>query len=380
MSEKTEKPTAKKLADARKKGQVAKSAEITSGAQLAVLLGYFLFEGAHLLQAFEALVDVSIAVVNDDFAAATARWMRALGAALIRFTLGMAALVIATTVVAAIAQIGPLLAVDAIKPSLDKINPLANFKQMFSLKSLFEFAKSLFKVGVLSAIFFYLIRQYAPSLQFLPLCSVECGLAVSTQLLYWMWAALIGFYVVFGIADFAFQRYNTTKQLMMSLEDIKQEFKNSEGNPEIKHKRREIHREVQSGSLAANVAKSTVVVRNPTHVAVCLYYRRDETPLPEVIEIGRDEMALHIAALAERERVPVVENVPLARALASRLGVGQRIPPDLFEAVAHVLRVAMQLPYDDGDDDSDDDGCGRDDGGRVARDERAHSSRNDANG
>ncbi|KVD74122.1 secretion system apparatus protein SsaU [Burkholderia sp. ABCPW 14] len=370
MSEKTEKPTTKKLADARKKGQVAKSVEITSGVQLAVLLGYFLFEGAHLLQAFEALVDVSIAVVNDDFAAASARWTRALGAVLIRFTLGMAALVIAMTAVAAIAQIGPLLAVEALKLSLDKINPLANLKQMFSLKSLFEFAKSLFKVSVLSAIFVYLIRQYAPSLQFLPLCSIECGLAVSTQLLYWMWAALIGFYVVFGIADFAFQRYNTTKQLMMSLEDIKQEFKNSEGNPEIKHKRREIHREVQSGSLAANVAKSTVVVRNPTHVAVCLYYRRDETPLPEVLEIGRDRMALHIVALAERERVPVVENVPLARALANRLDVGQRIPPDLFEPVAHILRVAMQLRYDeDGVRDEDHDEHAQDDGARPSRDD-----------
>ncbi|RKT98834.1 EscU/YscU/HrcU family type III secretion system export apparatus switch protein [Burkholderia sp. Nafp2/4-1b] len=346
MSEKTEKPTARRIAEARKKGQVAKSTEITSGAQLTVLLGYFLFEGVHLLHAFQMLVNVSIESVNDDFTAAITHWVRAFGAVLIRFTIGMAMLVIASTVVAVIAQIGPLFAIEALKPSFNKINPLSNFKQMFSLKGLFEFVKSLFKVGALSAIFFYLIRQYAPSLQFLSLFSIESGLAVSTQLLYWMWAALIAFYVVFGIADFAFQCYNTRKQLMMSPEDIKQEFKNSEGDPEIKHRRREIHREVHSGSLAANVAKSTVVVRNPTHVAVCVYYRRGETPLPEVVEIGHDKLALHIVALAERANVPVVENVLLARALAGRLQVGQRIPPDLFEAVAHVLRVAMELHYD----------------------------------
>lgn len=92
-----------------------------------------------------------------------------------------------------------------------------------------------------------------------------------------MWAVLIGFYVMVGIADFAFQRYNTNQQLMMSLEDIKQEYKNAEGDPHMKQKRKEAHREVQSGSLAANVAKSTAVVRNPTHIAVCLYFKPGET-------------------------------------------------------------------------------------------------------
>ncbi|WDD90591.1 EscU/YscU/HrcU family type III secretion system export apparatus switch protein (plasmid) [Burkholderia sp. FERM BP-3421] len=353
MSEKTEQPTAKKRADARRKGQVAKSAEITSGAQLAVLLGYFLFEGPRLMQAFEALARASIDVVNDDLVTALDRWLGVLGAVVARFVIGLALVVIGVTVIAVVAQIGPLLAPEALKPSADKINPIANAKQMFSMKSLFEFAKSLFKVGVLSIIFYYLIREYAPSLQFLPLCSVECGFAVSVRLLYWMWAALIGFYVLFGLADFAFQRYNTTKQLMMSIEDIKQEFKNSEGNPELKHKRKEIHREVQSGSLASNVAKSTVVVRNPTHVAVCLYYDPVAAPLPEVVETGRGKRALHIVALAERAGVPVVENVPVARALAARLAVGQVIPPDLFDPVAHILRLVMHLDYEPDHDDDD---------------------------
>ncbi|KVX89289.1 EscU/YscU/HrcU family type III secretion system export apparatus switch protein [Burkholderia ubonensis] len=352
MSEKTEQPTAKKRTDARRKGQVAKSTEITSGAQLAVLLGYFLFEGPHLMQAFETLTNASITVVNDDPVTALGSWLGVLGAVFARFVLGIALVIIGVTVIAVVAQIGPLLAPEALKPSADKINPIANAKQMFSMKSLFEFAKSLSKVGILSIIFYYLIRQYTPSLQYLPLCSVDCGFVVGVRLLYWMWAALIGFYVLFGIADFAFQRYNTTKQLMMSIEDIKQEYKNSEGNPELKHKRKEIHREVQSGSLAANVAKSTVVIRNPTHVAVCLYYDAVSAPLPEVIETGRGKRALHIVALAERAGVPIVENVPVARALATRIPIGQTIPPDLFEPVAHILRLVMHLDYEP-DQDND---------------------------
>lgn len=347
MSEKTEKPTDKKIKDARKKGQVAKSIEITSGLQLAAVLVYFTFEGPHLLQSFEAMTQVAINVIHDDIVTALQQISRVFAAMVMRFVVGIAVLVIFITVVAIMGQTGPMIATEAVKPSLDKINPLANFKQMFSMKSLFELSKSLLKVLLLSLIFIYLIRQYGPSIQFLSLCDVSCGMRVSTQLLYWMWAALIGFYVIFGIADFSFQHYNTTKQLMMSMEDIKQEFKNLEGNQEVKQKRKEVHREIQSGSLAANVSKSTVVVRNPTHIAVCLYYKEGETPLPQVLEIGHDEVALHIVRLAERKGIPVVENINVARSLASQVKIGSVIPAELFEPVAAMLRIAMKLHYDD---------------------------------
>lgn len=346
MSEKTEKPTEKKVRDARKKGQVAKSAEVTSGVQLAALLGYFTFEGRALMHGFESIINVSITVIPLDLSTGLNQLLGVFFGLILRFILGIAVLVIVMTVLAIVLQIGPLIAPEALKPSMKKMNPLANLKQMFSVRNLFELGKSLFKVILLSLIFFYLIRQYAPSIQFLPLHAVTSGLVVSTRLLYIMWSALVGFYVFFGLADFAFQRYNINKQLMMSIEDIKQEYKNSEGNPEMKHKRKEVHRTVQSGSLAANVAKSTAVVRNPTHLAVCLYYRPGETPLPQVLEIGRDELALHIVALAEKAGIPVVENIPLARTLAAQTEVGRAISPHLFEPVAHILRLAMKLEYD----------------------------------
>ncbi|MGF6401585.1 type III secretion protein U [Pseudomonas frederiksbergensis] len=346
MSEKTEQPTAKKIREARAKGQVAKSMEVTSGVQLAVMLGYFIFEGDYLLDSCTLLIDTTINTINRDLASAIKQVGELLASIVVRVAGGIAAILIAMTIVAVIVQTGPLLASEALKPSLERLSPLANAKQMFSMHSLFEFSKSIAKVGVLSLIFFYLIRQYAPSIQFLPLCSVACGLEVSIQLLYWMWAVLIGFYVIVGTADAAFQRYNTNQQLMMSLEDIKQEYKNAEGDPQMKQKRKETHREVQSGSLAANVSKSTVVVRNPTHIAVCLYFKPGETPLPKVIEIGHDHVALNIIALAEKAGIPVVENILTARALAAQCDVGRYIPAELFEPVAHILRIAMKLDYE----------------------------------
>ncbi|MBK5415427.1 EscU/YscU/HrcU family type III secretion system export apparatus switch protein [Pseudomonas sp. TH31] len=346
MSEKTEQPTPKKIRDARAKGQVAKSMEVTSGMQLAVMLGYFIFEGDFLFDSFTLLIDTTLNTINQDLASATKQLSELFVGIFVRIMGSIAVIIIVMTLAAVVVQIGPLLAPEAIKPSLERLSPLTNAKQMFSLHSLFEFGKSLAKVGVLSLIFFYLIRQYAPSIQFLPLSSVSCGLEVSTLLLYWMWAVLIGFYVIVGIADAAFQQYNTNKQLMMSLEDIKQEYKNAEGDPQMKHKRKEIHREVQSGSLATNVAKSTAVVRNPTHIAVCLYFKPGETPLPKVIEIGHDHVALNIVALAEKAGIPVVESIPTARALAAQCDVGQYIPAELFEPVAHILRIAMKLDYE----------------------------------
>jgi type III secretion protein U len=346
MSEKTEQPTQKRIRDARQKGQVAKSVEISSGVQLAVLLGYFYFQGPALEQSLQSLVEVTIQVVNQDIAHAMNQIIIVFLDILLQYMGGIALLVIASTILAIQAQIGPLLALESMKPSLDKINPLANLKQLVSMKSLFEFAKSVFKVLVLSMVFIYLIRQYASSLQFLPLCGARCGIDVTSLLLFWMWAVLVGFYVVFGIADFAFQRRTIMKQLMMSKEDIKQEFKDSEGNPEIKHKRKEAHREVQSGSLAKNVAKSSVVVRNPTHLAICLYYQNGETPLPQVLEKGEDALALHIVRLAEKSGVPVVEHVPVARALMAEVEVGEYIPSSLFEPVAHILRMVLELDYE----------------------------------
>lgn len=349
MSEKTEKPTPKKVREARNKGQVAKSMEITSGLQLAAILGYFLFEGPHLLQALKVLIDVSIEVTNYSIEPAIDRILSTFVGLSLRFLGSIAALIIAITVISILSQIGPLLASEALKPSLEKVNPLSNAKQMFSIHSLFELTKSIFKVLILSLICYYLIKTYTPSIQHLPLCDIDCGMKTATRLMFWMLAVLLGFYAIFGIADLAFQSYNTNKKLMMSMEDIKQEFKNTEGNAEIKSKRKEMHREIQSGSLASNVGKSTMVVRNPTHIAVCIYYQQDKTPLPQVLEVGHDRMAQHIVRIAEKAGIPVVENIEIARALAEQVAPGSYIPSFLFEPVAHLLRIAMNLNYENKD-------------------------------
>ncbi|MEG3130494.1 EscU/YscU/HrcU family type III secretion system export apparatus switch protein [Pantoea cypripedii] len=354
MAEKTEKPTHKKIRDSRKKGQVAVSKEVTSGMLLVMILGYFSLEGPALWRALQNMHEVAISAVNQSINFGLGQIMGAFVSLMLRFMGGLGVLLVVTAIFTIMGQIGPLIANEAIKPSFKKLNVVSNAKNMVSKKNLFEFVKSLAKVLVLSLIFFLLLTKHTPSLQFLPLHPITTGLEVCLHLFFWMLISVIGFYVVIGIVDLAFQKYDNTKKMMMSLEEIKQENKNSEGNPEIKQKRKEIHREIQSGSLDANVKKSTAVVRNPTHIAVCLYYEPGVTPLPQVIEMGRDKRALHIVKLAEKAGVPVIENIPVARGLANGTEVGGYIPSELFEPVAHILRLAMNLDYEEEEDDDED--------------------------
>jgi type III secretion protein U len=347
MSEKSQPATPKKIKDEREKGRVAKSADLAVCMQLGVVLAWLTFEGPALYQAMEALVSRMLLVLRDPVDDAVRGMLGPSLLLLVRFAGGLAVLLIVTTWLAMVLQVGVLVAPEVIRPKYERIDPVAKAKQLFSMQSLFEFGKSLVKVGVLGMVFFYLIRQYTPSLTALPQCGPACGIALTAKLLFWLMAVLVVAYVVFGGLDFAYQKYQLLKQLRMSHDEIKRESKEVEGNRDIKNKRRDIHREtIESGSLSANVKRSTAVVRNPTHIAICLRYVPGETPVPLVIEKGRNERARTIVRLAQREGVPVVEHVPVARRLMSDVALDAPIPPDLFDAVAAILRLALDLPYE----------------------------------
>ncbi|PHV11487.1 EscU/YscU/HrcU family type III secretion system export apparatus switch protein [Chitinimonas sp. BJB300] len=348
MSEKTEQPTSKRLRDARQRGQVVKSQEINATVQLGLILLWLMVEGPSLQAALGGSLDTAILVCTQPLGDALAQLTNQLAAIIIRFVFGLAGLLVVSLTLTSMLQVGFLVAPEALQPSADRINPLNNLKQMVSLHSLFELAKMVLKVSVLGLTFAYLINRYAPSFSHLPQAGLTAGFAVCVQLAQWMWAVLLIATAVFAVADYGMQYYQLRRQLMMSHEDIKQEYKDSEGNPEIKQRRRELQREVQSGSLAGKVSGASVVVRNPTHIAVCLSYVPDETPLPVVLDYGRDARALQIVALAEKFGIPVVENVPLARALIASTEPGDYVPEPLFEAVAQVLRLIQeQMEADD---------------------------------
>jgi len=342
-SEKTEKPTPKKIREARKKGQVAKSVELPIGCQLAVILFFLHSQGEKLMSGILQLITIAINATLYSVEEGMRLFLLAFVDVLMQSLMLLGGILIAVTLISIMVQVGFLIASEALTPKADKLNIVSNLKQMFAIKNIVEFIKSLVKMLVIGIVFFYLLKQYGGSMQFLPYLSITDGMAFIYQLIYWLWGALVVCYLLFFIADYAFQKQQIMKQLMMSKEEIKQEFKDSEGNQEIKGHRRALHQEIQSGSLAANVKKSSVIVRNPTHVAVGIYYEQGITPLPQVVVKGVDNMAKHIVELAEKNNVPVVEDITLARTLLAEVEIEHYIPGHLFEPVAELLWLIRQM-------------------------------------
>ncbi|MGL5968931.1 MAG: EscU/YscU/HrcU family type III secretion system export apparatus switch protein [Kluyvera sp.] len=346
MSEKTEQPTSKRLRDARQKGQVAKSADATSAFQLATIALIFVFCGQGWLEEIKQLLDETLRVVvgisSENIARITQLWGYEFAIILVI----IAAPLIVVTMLVQAAQVGLVISLEVFANAGNKLNIVNNLKQMFSVKNLFELVKSLIKIVLIGIIFYAVLKDQFSSFQYLSVCGTDCALPLLSHLCFMLFLGLLVGYVFFAAIDYTFQRRTLMKQLMMTKEEIKQEYKDSEGNVEIKQRRREVHRELQNDSMQKKVRKSTVVIKNPTHLSICLWFDAQHCPLPRVIEKAQDEQARKINAFAEREGIPVVENIPLARRLMSEIAVGEFITEEFFEPVAEILRIVMNIPYD----------------------------------
>ncbi|ACQ68789.1 EscU/YscU/HrcU family type III secretion system export apparatus switch protein [Candidatus Williamhamiltonella defendens] len=351
MPEKNEKPTEKRIKESREKGEVIKSVEITSGTQLAIILIYFSLVGPNLVNLMGLLITSSIKKLDKPIGIAVLDLTSEIASVFLQIMGVLGGGLALATILVVMSQVGPLLAIKAIGFKGQHINPISNFKNLVSLRSLFEICKSLFKVILVSLIFAYLLREYAPTFGYLSYCGTHCAFPIFGTLMQWLLGSLLACYVIFGILDYSFQHYNTMKKMKMSREEIKREYKDTDGDPEIKSKRRELQQEIQSGSLSNKVKGSTAVIKNPTHFAVCLFYHPEEAPLPIVLEKGKGTRAQTIIKLAEKFDVPVVENVRLAQMLHNEVNCDEIIPEHLFEPVAAILRFVLNLEYQ-ADDES----------------------------
>lgn len=341
--EKTELPTPKKIRDARKKGQVAKSVDVVSSALILALIAvlftfsdyYMLHISALLLlpselayQGFQdALLDVAIAIAKEM-------------AYLLTPILIVSALII---IMSNIGQFGLLFSSEPVKPEIKKINPVEGAKRIFSLNSLIELIKSILKVSLLSCIIWVTLRNNLNTLLQIPNCGLECVPTITGVLVkQLMIASSVGF-IIIAVADYAYQKFNHTKQQKMTKDEVKREYKEMEGSPEIKSKRRQFHQELQASNQRDNVKRLNVLITNPTHIAIGLYYKKNETPLPMIILKETDVVAKRMIAIAHEEGIPVMQQVPLARALYADGQLNQYIPGDLIEPTAEILRWISSL-------------------------------------
>ena len=341
-ADKTEKPTPKRLKKARQEGQIAKSAEFAVWLQ--VLVATFVLEFTVVQTGRSAMTmmdELGSVAENPEPGAALA--MFGTGFAMtVRAVLPLALVMVFVGVASTFAQVGPVLATKAIQPKLSKLNPINGFKRMFKPQGLWQGAKSALKLLLLTAIAWNPVMSISQTLVETgrPPIGVVASSVASTGLSMVRAVAFVG--LVLAVIDYAVQRQQTMKSLKMSKNEIKDEGKQSEGDPMVKGQIRRKMAEMSRNRMISSVAEASVVVVNPTHVAVALKYEPG-SPAPVVVAKGKGAFAGRIRAEAEKHYVPIVRDVVLARTLEKTVKVDQMIPADLFEAVALLLAYVITI-------------------------------------
>lgn len=343
MSEKTEYPTAKKLRKAREDGQVAHSKDFTQTALILALFGYLLADAERLFESLAGMILLPVGVLGMNFEDAANVAITTLAKDAVWLLLPFLLIVIGLGLFVEMLQTGMNISFKAMLPSGKKLNVLNNAKNMVSVKNLVEFLKSNLKIAFLSALIYLVVRDALPTLMTLPGAGIAgVGQAVG-MLLKTMIVNVAVAYTVIALADFAWQRFQHTKGLMMSKDEVKQEYKEAEGDPHIKHQRKHLHQEMLQQGAVQNTRKAQVVVTNPTHLAIAIQYDKEKTPLPVVVAKGEGWLAERMIAAAREEGIPVLQNIPLAHALMNTAPLDQYIPSELIEPVAEVLRLIQDM-------------------------------------
>lgn len=343
MSEKTEYPTSTKLRKAREDGQVAHSKDFTQTALILALFGYMLSDADGLIKAFSEMMVLPVNVLSMNFEDAVNVVATKLFRDAVRIMMPFLLIVIGLGLFIELLQTGMLFSFKAMMPSAKKLNVITNIKNVFAIKNLMEFLKSNIKIVFLSALLYIVLKDALPTLLTLPQAGLA-GVGVAVGILLKVLISNVAVaYTVLALADFAWQRHQHVKGLMMSIDEVKQEYKEAEGDQHIKQQRKHLHQEMMQEGAVHSARKASVLVTNPTHLAIAIYYDKDTTSLPIVLGKGEGTLAARMVVAARESGVPVLQNIPLAHALMDTAQLDQYIPSELIEAVAQVLRLVQEL-------------------------------------
>lgn len=343
--EKTEPATQKKLTDARKEGKVARSKELSSAFGLIVLflcLKIFVsYVGEKFLGVFDLIYgNMSDFVKINEGSMSAGAASTLISEVILQMLLIMLPFLLfgfAVALLISAVQVGWTVSAKPMKPELSKFNPINGFKRIFSKDSVFELVKSIFKVGIIIYIAYTAVRDNESKLFVLYDISLKQAVALVGNFVIDVGFKISLVYLVIGIADFAYQKFKFKDDMKMTKQEVKDEYKNTEGDPQIKGRQRRKMQEVSQKRMMQDVPKADVVITNPTHLAVAIQYDAETSPAPVVIAKGADFVAQKIKEVAKDNQIKIVENKPLARMLYANVDIGSQIPPELYQAVAEVL-------------------------------------------
>lgn len=345
-STKTEDPTQKRMDDAHEKGQIATSREINHLMMIAAGgLCVYLF-APDALRAMYAIGSHFIATPHAiDIDGSGAALLGSIAFALAGVLTPIFVVLIVVAIASGMVQSGPMIAGELIKPKFEKISPLKGLKRQFSLRALVEFAKGLIKIAVIAAIAWYVLYPDMLSIERFADQDVSQLLGVFERYTLLLAMIVVAVMVVVAALDYLYQRLSHWQGLRMSREELREEFKQTEGDPMIRGRLKQIRLERARRRMMQDVPKATVVIANPVHFAVALLYEQPAMAAPRVVAKGADLVAHRIRAVAAEHGVPVIENPPLARALFASTEIDREIPPEHYRAVAEVIGYVMKLRH-----------------------------------
>ncbi len=350
-AEKTEEPTAKKLDDARKEGQVAKSQEVATAFSLLslfiILRLAYPFIGKSFVNIFERVYNNIPNVARTyDGRLPLAYLASIVNNALLTMLLITAPFLIVGFLIAFICdlvQVGFKPTSKPLQPKLSKLNPISGMKKIFSARKLFELGKSILKLAVMAVVIYSFFIGRTESLFLLYDMPLKQAIGLMGNLIISLGLRIAAAYMVIAFIDLIYQRRKFRKDMMMTKKEVKDEYKNSEGDPQVKGAQKRRMMEASRRRMMQQLPQADVVITNPTHYAVAIKYDAEEADAPVVVAKGADYLAQKIKETARENNVEIVENKPLARMLYANVEVGEMVPPELYKAVAEVLAYVYHL-------------------------------------
>ena len=350
MAEKTERATPKKLRDARKKGQVAKSQDFPSAFTFITSIAATLFMTTYL---FNQLAGFMVAIFRSiggtlDF---SSKIPGMIGASLMVILESSVPIAVVTSMVGLLVSflvVGPVFSSEVLKIDLKRLNPVTNIKNMFKLKTWIELLKSILKITVAMILIYSVLYTSIPEIiATAGLPAIGAAEVFSTFLVKVIIRVGI-FFILIAIFDLAFQKYNFGKEMKMEKFEVKQEFRDTEGDPHVKSRRRQTAQEIayQEGPISARRARA--IITNPIHLAVAIEYHEEKEPAPRIVTMGQGIVADQIIRIGQEVGVPIMRNVTLAQTLFQKGKIGDYIPEETYEAMAEILQWLKRLKEEEG--------------------------------
>lgn len=345
LGEKTEDPTPKRLMDAREEGNVAKSQDLSAAILLAaVTVGLWVAATPmlhHGKTVLEMLLDGSLgaALHVDDVTSITTF----IAMAAVRIVLPVLLVAWAAAYLSHFLQIGWLFTFKSVQPKLSKLNPINGFKRVFGVNAMVKAGLDSLKVLVVLVVATFTVIQYSHRILVLPYLPILGALSQIGWFMFDLAVRVVAILLLLGILDYLYQRWKHIRDLRMTKQQVKDEMKQTDGDPETRKRRMRMQQQIAMQRLSAAVPKADVIVTNPEHISIAIQYDAQTMNAPRVVAKGADFLALRIRQIAMQHGIPIVERKPLARAMYKSVPVGREIPPEFFQAVAEILAYVYRL-------------------------------------